>query len=188
MYSTISFGIISGIYRNDFQVQDIWISSYYVNLGDFSNQQNKIDLTYLSFVAATIVNVIIMLNLLISILGDSFDKFQLSAQQIDCMEMTSALVEVESMMFFRRNREDTGMFLVVCDIAPKMKKEWEGKIIVIRNEIEEIQNRVREGLEMVVNEIQRGSVVSKDIVDLVDLKMKEHSQALIAEIKQSLGK
>ena len=57
-----------------------------------------------------------MLNLLISILGNSFSKFQLSKVQIDYKEMIDIIKEVETVMLWKRNNDKRG-HLVVCDIS-----------------------------------------------------------------------
>ena len=67
-------------YRVD-EFIDTWKASFELNMGSFNNSVNP-DLNFLYFMLASVINVIIILNLLISILGDSYDKFQAEALEI----------------------------------------------------------------------------------------------------------
>ena len=51
---------------------------------------------------ATIINVILMLNLLISILGDSYERFQLEDTNVDIKEKARISMELQSMMFWAK--------------------------------------------------------------------------------------
>ena len=137
-YVTLAFGILTNLSQSDsIAFQAIWINSYSLNLGSFGEFQ-EINISYLIFFFATIINVIIMLNLLISILGDSFDKFQISAAEIDYMEMVDVIKEIETVMIWKRHRTDKG-YLIVLDLFRDQggsdESKWEGKISKISKDI-----------------------------------------------------
>ena len=111
---------------------------YDLNIGAASHG-NTFDMNYISFFVATVINVIIMLNLLISILGDSFDRFQVSAAEIDYMEMAQTLAEFETMLFWRRKKPDSGKYLIGILNESKGKKR-QGKIT--RDEFFELKDVV----------------------------------------------
>jgi hypothetical protein len=166
-FSTLCFGIISGVsrktseYKTPWSYQDVWVHSYYINLGEFRNENEKFDLFYIAFFSATVFNVIIMLNLLISILGDSFDKFQLSSQEIDCMEMTQVILEIESMMFYRSRQNDNKMYLVVCENESTVKQEWDGKILIVQRKLDEMNSDFDRNEKIIEDKIAE----SKKILD-----------------------
>ena len=89
---------------------------------------------------ASVINVIIMLNLLISILGDSFDLFQIESEMIDCMEMAESVLEIETLMYWKKDMNQK-MHLQICK---KLKAEkngnWAGKINAIFESVE--KNRI----------------------------------------------
>ena len=137
-YVTLAFGILANLSRYEsITFQAIWINSYSLNLGNISDYE-EINISYLIFFAATIINVIIMLNLLISILGDSFDRFQISAGEIDYMEMVEVIKEIETLMIWKRHRTDKA-YLVVIDLVRDKdasdESNWEGKITKISRDI-----------------------------------------------------
>lgn len=57
--------------KNDFEEE--WQSSFMINLGDYNTEEFR-RLSWMFFVLAALVNPVIMLNLLISIIGDTYDK------------------------------------------------------------------------------------------------------------------
>ena len=136
-YSTLAFGILNSLnYRDEISFDKIWIKSYNLNLGAFDDK-DIIDVTYVIFLIASIINVIIMLNLLISILGDSFDRFQVSASEIDYMEMVDVIREIETVMVWNRKRS-CQKYLVVIDLIrdnTTADTTWEGKISRIEKNI-----------------------------------------------------
>ena len=141
-YSTIAFGIVTYSINNerDFNLQNILIASYDINLGQITHE-GSLDWAYIIFLFATIFNVIVMLNLLISILGDSFDKFQISAIEFDYLEMAEALRDIEialKILYSNRNTYDKDYhYVIACDKSIELhKKDWEGKILMIEKHIE----------------------------------------------------
>ncbi|OMJ83893.1 hypothetical protein SteCoe_15122 [Stentor coeruleus] len=165
-YSTFSFGIICGIYQEG-SLSEIWMYAYDLNLGS-GYHSNTFDITYITFFVATVVNVIVMLNLLISILGDSFDKFQLSAKEIDYMEMADSLSEIETMIFWRRNYGNEGMYLVACSNDKKENSQWEGKIMSIKKEVKEIRDMISKHDEKFVSSEKRLESIEKGIAKILE--------------------
>ena len=116
------------------------------------------DLKYVIFLIATIVNVIIMLNLLISILGDSFDKFQVSANDIDYHEMADVITEIETVMFWNRRKNDT-QHLIVCDIKKDPCRvnegDWEGKISAFDKMLSNTINPIKHSIDEILIELKK---------------------------------
>lgn len=133
-YTTLFFGMLnwaSGIeYRTDSFTQ-IWKIPFELNMGSF-NSSNNPDMNYLFFMLTSVINVIIILNLLISILGDSYDRFQAESIEIGNLEMVEIILEIETLMFWRGNNNEK-QFIQVCDTAKYdgISNEWEGKLKAI---------------------------------------------------------
>ena len=180
-YSTFSFGIICSIYKH-IDTIDIWMYPYDLNIGAASHN-NTFDMNYISFVIATVINVIIMLNLLISILGDSFDRFQVSAPEIDFLEMAEALSEFETIMFWKRKMNDPGAFLVALLIESKTKKRL-GKIT--REEFFELKDEVvdiKDGLDK-----QFEFAEKKIVADIEDSeqRIKREIEMMIMNVQKNM--
>ena len=134
-------------HKDKFQLTDLWINAYYSNLGEFDNKPETFNLLYITFFISTVINIVVILNLLISILGDSFDKFQVSASEIDLREMTSVLYEIESLLFWRLKSTDEGMYLYACDSLYAIKDDWKGKVQIIIEEMANMQKNIINKIE-----------------------------------------
>jgi WD40 repeat protein len=135
-YATLAFGMLNWAsdtqYRTDTFVA-IWKSPYEINMGFPGNSPSTSpDLNYLYFTLASIINNIIILNLLVSILGNSFDKFQSEAVEIGTLEKAELVIEIETIMIWRRGYNKK-QFLQVCDKVEfeGVNDDWQGKIKAI---------------------------------------------------------
>ena len=134
IYTTLSFGILKGVIDKNISFETLWINSFGLAFGD-SWSLNTFDLGYITYLVAIILNVVLMLNMIISILGDSFDEFQLFANYYDNKEMTQVILEIEQ-IFSIFVKEDTRKYLHICDNYYESNEElWQGKVIDIRTSI-----------------------------------------------------
>ena len=128
-YSTFAFGVIyfvslKGEEKNIFE---LWSAPYQLNMGETMDADKVSSATYIYFMMASVINVILLLNLLISILGDSFDSFQIDATQIDYLEQAELILEIESLMFWKRNLNER-KFMQTCQVLTvEENQEWEGR-------------------------------------------------------------
>lgn len=135
-YTTLFFGSLywasGGEFRTD-SFYGLWQVPFELNMGNFSNETSP-NLSFLSFMFGSVINVIIILNLLISILGDSYDKFQSEAIEIGAQEMTELIIEIETMMFWKRNTGEK-KYINICSKTKfeGLSDEWEGKLKAISN-------------------------------------------------------
>ena len=101
-YSTFMFGFLLMISRDqELNFNSIWGESYDLNFGNYEDTNNSVySIQYISYFGATVINVVLMLNLLISILGDSYERFQLEQAIIDIKEKAKISIELQSIMFW----------------------------------------------------------------------------------------
>ena len=98
-----------------FDFKTLWMDSYSLNFGNFEAQdQYNFSFETIAYMLATIVNVILMLNLLISILGDSYSNFQTDRILIDYSEKASVILEIQKMFFWVGNVTENKYFHVLC--------------------------------------------------------------------------
>lgn len=113
-YSTLCFGLLfATVHPESFpDFLSIWQMAYSMNMGafDFGDQGNWYWFVYM---IAALLNVVIMLNLVVSVLGDAFGSFQEIASAADLYEKADVIYDHEVMMFWRRG-ENTPQFLQVC--------------------------------------------------------------------------
>ena len=135
-YTTISFGMMfwsSDVNSRQDDFLAIWRSPYELGMGAFNNSDNP-DLSYLYFMFTSVINVIIILNLLISVLGNSYDKFQAESFELASIEMTELVLEIETILLCRRKANKRGYIQVCSEVRFEgITDEWEGRLKAINN-------------------------------------------------------
>lgn len=160
-YSTLAFGFLFMISRNNSASFDtIWLQNYALNFGTYYDtlpQDAEFTMNYIVYFAATILNVVLMLNLLISILGDSYDKFQIEQVSIDYKEKTFNALEIQKMLFWSQKHSKL-RFIHVCAMLYENEEieNWGGKINFIDKNIKEItlgQGKITEKISNISSKI-----------------------------------
>ena len=161
-YSTFAFGVIYFVSQEgrETEIFKLWSSPYQLNMGEIS-EGNKVEnpATYIYFMMASIINVIIMLNLLISILGDSFDSFQMDAMQIDYLEQAELILEIEGLMFWKRSMNEKQFMQTCRELSVEENQEWEGKIKMIMTTIRKMRGEMRSEMSELKKMVQ--TVINK---------------------------
>ena len=126
-YSNFFFGVLFTIARKDpFNFQTIWVNPYGLNFGTTLEVTipSIYTLEYIVYVACTLINVIMMLNLLISILGKAFGDFQARVDIIIFREKAELVLEVHRIFHYARIRSDL-QYLHVVDHSMPLEKDDE---------------------------------------------------------------
>ena len=153
IYITVAFGVINyttGNVDSENIFEIIWIIPYDMAFGNIAHDEN-LDLGYISFFVASLLVIIVMLNLLISILGDSFGKFQEGSAEIDYMEMIETIYECEVLLFWRASINSKSYF-AICDL-PWEKPAQDN----ITEKLEEMQGKIEGVVKETQAEIIRSS-------------------------------
>jgi hypothetical protein len=139
-YTTLAFGglYIASVGPREDAFNMLWKIPYELNFGVFE-ASSKPNIEYLYFVLASLLNIVMMLNLLIAVISDSFDKFQIEALELDYKEKLDVISEVESLFLLVKTVKKKG-FLQLCDLDTKENEDepWGGKIKEIEMKIEKI--------------------------------------------------
>jgi WD40 repeat protein len=173
IYSTFTFGMlhyvaISNSESNIFKI--LWQAPYQINDTEINSHTESLEYVY--FLLVSIFNVVIMLNLLISILGDSFDKFRTESIELDCMEMTELVIEIENLMFWKRDLNEK-RYLQICQ-DPKREgssESWEGRVRAITSLISKYQEETRHNFKHIqekLNEVDQLKTHCKSIEQKID--------------------
>ena len=125
-------------------------------MGNFGNDYDEFSFEYAFYMIASVSNVIIMLNLLISILGDSFERFQIDANKIDCMEMIDAIIEFEKLLSWRKAANET-YYLQFCSKKESYEsvKDWQGRVNKIEQMIETSNQKTIEKMTAIEENINK---------------------------------
>jgi hypothetical protein len=143
-YSTITFGVMFQVSRHGkpFEFKTLWMDSYSLNFGNFEAEDNyNFSFETVAYMLATVVNVILMLNLLISILGDSYDSFQGDKVFVDYSEKASVILEIQKMFFWVGKSTENKYFHVMCSSnAAEEEVTMDEKVDKIMTNLESSRN------------------------------------------------
>ena len=97
-YSTLAFTFI--LYLNEAKLRfgQYLTVSYRLNLGDFNTDFEK-PFDWTIFFFATVINPLIMLNLLISIMGNTYARVKEGNDIANFQELTEMILEIEKLIF-----------------------------------------------------------------------------------------
>lgn len=119
-YSTLAFALIyNSMGESDengekMSFEKDFITSFKLNLGDFSEKTDTL-LGLTIFIAVSIINPVIMLNLLISIMSDTYNRVKQSSIVADSRELASMCLELEGIMGWRRTQNEVFYIKMVCE-------------------------------------------------------------------------
>lgn len=149
-YSTIGFTFIFYL-RNPTTPFLLYLTtSYRLDLGDF-NTDYTVVFDWIVFFLATMINPMIMLNLLISILSDTAARVAAGNYVANLQELTRMIIEFEKVMFWKKDITEKHSLQLCCFIEddPQTDKVLD-KCKYIKNKMDKMQ-RILEGVNEQMN-------------------------------------
>jgi WD40 repeat protein len=115
IYSTMSYVFIRMIYDKDPEhgFADHLRDSFVLNFGDLGEGVSTDPIVWIVMTLMMLINPIIMLNLLISILSDTYSRVQTNSAIADMKELNDMILEVEQTMFWNKSIDDP-RYLTKC--------------------------------------------------------------------------
>ena len=119
------------------------MNPYALTAGDTDGMSSdSVNFKYLTFCITVFINVIVMLNMIISILGDSFDEFQLNAMYYDFKERTNVIFEIEQILGIFGVNERFNYLHICVNSDEAEENTWRGKVLDLRLSIKETGKKV----------------------------------------------
>ena len=143
-----------------------FLYSYSQSLGDFdTDAYSGIDEYYLYIIwfLSTMVTLIIFFNLLIAIMGDTFDRVQEHAENNMLKELTYIMAENE-ILFNRSQVFGNAQYIIVIqeEKAEGTKETWEGKLLYLKSIMDKNVNFQKESILKLEDSIEAGMVKNMD--------------------------
>jgi hypothetical protein len=160
------------------------LQSYRIAYGDY-DVENYTNEKWVVFIVATVINPLIMMNLLISIMGDTYSRVQDLQAVADSKELGSMILEVEPMLFWNRSSGDK-MFLQQCSISEDSfldgNKAIQGRIRELKNTLKLVSEKQKDEEKM----IQRFNQMHIRSTDGINNKIKDLS-LVVNSIKSEMN-
>ena len=131
VFFTFSFGLLNVVEKSVVDFTVLWKDPFDQSVGGFGHNEDESFMGYIMFSIGTLLIVIVMLNLLISILGETFGSFLVEAKQIDYKVMIETVYEVEVLLFWRKWTQSVKYFASCDEIEPSGEGEdtaWQMKL------------------------------------------------------------
>lgn len=194
-----TFTFYSNSYSKDFG--DMFLATYGIAYGAWNFEQDN-DLKYTIFFCVSLINTLVLLNLLIALISDTYQRVREQLDIVDMQELADIILEVDSIMFWNRKRGQQG-YLVSCNVAGshKKNKNFESETKLILKTITEIDNRSKrnersmEKLSHMVHKYSSTKVTGKSdwIMELIGSikndfsSLKTEMQAEIRQVKHDIS-
>jgi WD40 repeat protein len=132
-YSTIAFSFILMLMNlGATNFSDYFTLSYLIMLGSI-NSASYNTIQWVCFIAATIINPIIMMNLIISLMGDTYDRVQEGREVADYKELTFMCMQSEIATLWQRGVGVHSHLHLCKEVETKnLARNWQGKIREIK--------------------------------------------------------
>ena len=169
-------------------------NAYNFLYGPSGSEDSNFSEKLLMCIIAFLLNVV-LLNLLISIMGDSYDRILEKRDKTDSLTRLEMMSEALTYMkVFKLNPAPKKGYLLYClsiddsqEEEHRQENEWEGRIHLIRKWLKQNDQKVeqmREITEKKINLLEQDMKVSLDNLD----KKIQHNQEFLKEMKRGLMK
>ena len=143
--STIAFAILLRVSQKDLSFFHSFVDLYMLDQTNFVISLDSFENIFVFFMAS-LLNPIIMLNLLIAIMGDTYDRIQEDMVVADYREMTELILEAEYFVFWRKFSPGVRAFITRCDYLRNLnleKNQWMGKIRAVKKSIQSLEGKFK---------------------------------------------
>ena len=150
-YTTVAFALVMQSLdldknippEDELNLFQFFLNSYKQNLGDLPDDPVSF-LTWILFFIITIINPVIMLNLLISIMGDTYGRVKEGKVIADSRELSEMILEVETLMYWNKPVKTVSFLKIVCHES-ELDVEEEGidaKIKILKDTIQTLGDNI----------------------------------------------
>lgn len=147
-------------YEDFYMIEDIFM----LNFGDFYISNKNGSWQWVCFTISSLINFLIMVNLLISIIGDTYDKVQNYREIADRKEMTEIILEIENLVVWKR-KQNVKRFIhfMSMDCLSDDKDNWQGKVREIQEKMVGIETLVKDQKVLVESKFDG---IGNDLVEI----------------------
>ena len=188
-YSTFAFGVLFAISGSgDIDFVNLWKAPFKLNFGGDSPGEDAANsdpyIYYIVYLGAIIINVVLVLNMLISILGDSYEQFQMEKPIIDYQEKGNFTYEIQSMLLWK-NQESDPSYLHVCAsaFADEEGDGWEGRILYMDKKLDKNYNLMQKLTKETSINVESKIELLEPKIELLENRLQER----IVLIESKLG-
>ncbi|CAG9312019.1 unnamed protein product [Blepharisma stoltei] len=147
-YSTFGFGVVFMAVQNNPEKSffSVLSWSYLIDLSSIEIESYDIS-DYAVFLFASVVNLIIMMNILISVIGDTYDRVQEGIIVADRIELLEIIIEGETLAYWNRKNESHSFIQMLTLDKNEEDYTWLGKVREIKARLITLSKTVDQTVE-----------------------------------------
>ncbi|OMJ87466.1 hypothetical protein SteCoe_10797 [Stentor coeruleus] len=175
IYSVIAFGILRiSVEKLDFSFNQFFVLPFAFTAGVIDADESINPVRGLTVIIAITVNIVVMLNMIISILSDSFDEFQYKADIYNYKEMTMVIYESMCIKKIFASVDANEGYLHICiNALDDPVLNWKGKVLDTRDCIEDLSDKVRTQLQRIENNFNAKSKEMQEQMEEIQCLLKK---------------
>ena len=193
-YSTFAFGVLFSISSSEgIDFVNLWKAPFKLNFGGDSPGEDAANsdpyIYYIVYLGAIIINVVLVLNMLISILGDSYEQFQMEKPIIDYQEKGNFTYEIQRMLLWK-NQESDPSYLHVCAsaFADEEGDGWEGRILYMDKKLDKNYNSIQKLTKDASINVESKIELLEPKIELLENRLQERISLIESNMNQKLEK
>ena len=189
----IGFSLIFYTFNRDVSYSDHLYDTYKLLYGDIEDSNFSVSEKIMLSVIMVLLSVI-LLNLLISIMGDSFDKIQERRTMTDSQTRLDMIMEA-NILRRKLNRRKTSQigYLIFCEPGrdeeeeDPQNSEWEGRINVMKRILRQNEQKTATKIQSEVSTVRKEMKQLKDRVNSIEQKLSNEISFMQKKVEQEVG-
>jgi DnaJ-domain-containing protein 1 len=123
---------------------EAWTHSYLLNFNSFQTDSYD-NIQWVLFIIATLINPLVLMNMIIALLGNTYGRVKENAVVADLLELAEMIIETESILIWRRS-DNNKDYVQICASAEKIEdneiKDFGAQVKKISTVIPQIKERL----------------------------------------------
>lgn len=187
IYFTAIFGTCLCYYSDSYSVftfRELIVNVYSLSYGQFNNS-NDTKLQTFVLVLASLILTLMLLNLIIALMGDVFQKVKGAITIADTKEMASIILEIDSIMWLKiRKQKSTRKYIQQCTLAES--KTNKNDVTKETDEIMRLVQNIGQKYKVSENRLKEIVTVVDRVLDPEKNSTNEKIMDLLMEIKSDI--
>lgn len=181
-YSTMAFTFILYLNNTDTSFTEYLTIAYRLNLSDFETNYNQ-SFDWIIFFFATVINPLIMLNLLVSIMANTYKRVKEGNDIANFQELTEMILEVEKLMFWKRGNKQQYYIQQCVSLTSVEDNEGDKALERLKTMRDQIQ-KIEKSVHYVSSNIQEKPLIElKSNLKIINSRENTYKEILVKNKK-----
>ena len=177
VYLTLTFALtiynIKIFTGNHIDFSEAWIQMYSLNFNDFKSSEYG-NLEWVFVIIAAMINSLVLMNMIIALLGNTYAIVKENAQVADLRELVELIIETESILIWKRGHNEKH-YLQICAAAENIDQEEEMDMAGYVKQISAVIPRINESVKAAIEN-------EKSQLDIIENSLRTTHHSFVTDI------